>query len=311
MSRRPSLAGAALLLVAVAARAGSDAPPVSSLRIPPGARVMVFAPHPDDETLAAGGLLARLVRSGHAVRVVFFTNGDGFPEAVTALAHGAPRAADYVAYGRRREAEATAALRRLGVPGGAVRFLGFPDGGLAELWRTDWARPYRSPFTGTDRPPYQHVIRPRAAYEGTDLTALVAAELRSFRPTVVVLPHPADQHPDHAHAGMFVVEAVAELQERGALPARLTTLGYLVHYPDWPHRKPPGLDRVLPVPGLAHTSWMSFELTAAERMTKRRALGAYRTQLTVMRGYLETFVTRNELFAALDPVLVADIAAVH
>jgi hypothetical protein len=36
-------------------------------------RVLVIAPHPDDETLATGGLLQRSMAAGGAVRVVFVT----------------------------------------------------------------------------------------------------------------------------------------------------------------------------------------------------------------------------------------------
>lgn len=37
--------------------------------------VLVLAAHPDDEALGCGGTIARFVREGHDVRVMFFTNG--------------------------------------------------------------------------------------------------------------------------------------------------------------------------------------------------------------------------------------------
>jgi LmbE family N-acetylglucosaminyl deacetylase len=37
--------------------------------------VLVFAPHPDDETLACGGTIAKKVRQGEDVHVVFLTDG--------------------------------------------------------------------------------------------------------------------------------------------------------------------------------------------------------------------------------------------
>lgn len=42
-----------------------------------GKRVLVFAPHPDDETLGCGGSLALHAEAGDPVRVVFLTNGAG------------------------------------------------------------------------------------------------------------------------------------------------------------------------------------------------------------------------------------------
>ena len=37
--------------------------------------VLIFAPHPDDETLACGGTIAKKVRQGEDVHVVFLTDG--------------------------------------------------------------------------------------------------------------------------------------------------------------------------------------------------------------------------------------------
>ena len=40
------------------------------------ARVLVLAPHPDDETFGAGGLIQQAVTAGAALRVVFATDGE-------------------------------------------------------------------------------------------------------------------------------------------------------------------------------------------------------------------------------------------
>src|ERR1700754_4701713 len=43
--------------------------------VPPGARAVVIAPHPDDEVLGTGGLLARLSALGRKVLIVAVTDG--------------------------------------------------------------------------------------------------------------------------------------------------------------------------------------------------------------------------------------------
>src|SRR5262249_20266618 len=63
-------------------------PSVEPFRLASDARVVVFAPHPDDETIAVGGLLHRLATAHAAVQVVFVTNGDGYPDAVSRSIHG-------------------------------------------------------------------------------------------------------------------------------------------------------------------------------------------------------------------------------
>jgi LmbE family N-acetylglucosaminyl deacetylase len=288
-------------------------PQTSTLRMPDRARVLVFAPHPDDETLAVGGLIHRLTKSGVPVRVIFITNGDGYPHAVMEeLGKPHPTGSDYLAFGALRQREAIAAVRKLGLGGGSVRFLGFPDGGLAELWRTHWALPYVSPYTGKNRPSYADTADPHVEYEGRDLTAVMARLLADFRPTVVIMPHPSDTHPDHSTASWFVTEAVQRVQAEGRLPGDVRLLTYLVHYPSWPKLTGPAQDRrLVPIAGLTGTVWSEADLTPEELAAKRAALGEYKSQLDVMRGFLRSFAGDNELLAAIDPQLLARIAAVH
>jgi LmbE family N-acetylglucosaminyl deacetylase len=78
-------------------------------------RVLVFAPHPDDESIGCGGLLTLLARAGVPTRVVLVSDGAG--------AGGLPPGAGEV-----RQQEFRAALSRLGVTDFAQ--LGFPDGEL-------------------------------------------------------------------------------------------------------------------------------------------------------------------------------------
>ena len=42
-------------------------------------RVLMLAPHPDDESLGTGGLIQRATRAGGEVHVVFVTDGDNNP----------------------------------------------------------------------------------------------------------------------------------------------------------------------------------------------------------------------------------------
>ena len=81
-------------------------------------RVLVLAPHPDDESIGAGGTLARLAEAGAEVEVVVLTDGERTP--------GTGLAPDEV--GRRRRREATRACAVLGAR--PPRFLGLADESL-------------------------------------------------------------------------------------------------------------------------------------------------------------------------------------
>jgi N-acetylglucosamine malate deacetylase 1 len=99
--------------LALAARAG-DGPAL--LPGPPPGPVLVLAPHPDDETIGAGGAIARHADRGDEVTVVVATSGEG-----TSGGRG-----DVAAV---REAECTSACRALGLASPPV-FLRLPDGRL-------------------------------------------------------------------------------------------------------------------------------------------------------------------------------------
>src|SRR5690606_30041337 len=85
--------------------------------IAPTGRTVVVVPHPDDEALAAGGLIAHQRARGREVVVGAVTDGDAaYPD----------WEGTHLARVRRREQ--LEALHRLGVGRHAVHRLGIPDG---------------------------------------------------------------------------------------------------------------------------------------------------------------------------------------
>jgi LmbE family N-acetylglucosaminyl deacetylase len=85
------------------------------------APAVVFAPHPDDETLGCGGTMILKRDAGTFVGCVFMTDG--------ATSHQAFM--DGAELCRLRKAEAVQATGTLGLDLGSVSFLDFPDGRLA------------------------------------------------------------------------------------------------------------------------------------------------------------------------------------
>ena len=41
-----------------------------------GQRVLVFSPHPDDESIGVGGYIAQSIKNGADIEIVLVTNGD-------------------------------------------------------------------------------------------------------------------------------------------------------------------------------------------------------------------------------------------
>jgi len=264
-------------------------------------RLMIFSPHPDDESLGAGGLIQRVLEAGGKVKVVFITSGDGFPEGVEKEDHiSHPSAKDYNRYGEERRLEALKADATLGVNEHNVIFLGFPDGGLYYLRLKFRAHPmpYKSPFTRKNRPPAFEIIIPRTDYCGEDLRKEIEREILDFHPNLLAVTAPEDWHPDHNSSYYFVKEALTHLKgKRPDLKPRVLT--FLIHYDQWPLDQDAGSGlRLNPPAGLSDggKQWISFSLKPREVQTKRKAILQYHTQLLVMGRFLRSFSRSNELF---------------
>jgi len=94
-------------------------PPGTSERVT-AASALAIAPHPDDEVLGPGGLLAQLAASGAAVRVLFLSDGGG----------GIENVANRAAYRARRRNESARAAEILGLAG--CDALDLADGALSD-----------------------------------------------------------------------------------------------------------------------------------------------------------------------------------
>ncbi|HHW15492.1 MAG TPA: PIG-L family deacetylase [Firmicutes bacterium] len=263
----------------------------AGLSLGPGDRLLVVAPHPDDETLGAGGLIQAARQAHVPVQVVVVTNGDGSTPAAAKLTKALfVTAIDRIKLGHVRQAETLAAMAALGVGREAVHFLGYPDKLLSLLWEDHWKTPYYSPALRSERDVYQNVHTPRAPFAGASVCEDLSGLLRTFRPTVVVLPSALDLHPDHRATALFAQQA---LFDNPTLHPRV--YAYLVHRGAWPSAGP-----YLTVPEntwAAHQEWLSFALEPGWEARKAEAIKLYQSQMAVSPTYLLGFAKRNELFA--------------
>src|SRR5689334_18241615 len=97
-------------------------------------RLLILAPHPDDESIASGGLIQIARAAGAAVRVLVLTDGDNNPWPQRWIEkRWRIDAAARARWGARRREEARAAMRILGLGDEVAGFLGLPDLGLTDL----------------------------------------------------------------------------------------------------------------------------------------------------------------------------------
>ena len=146
--------------------------PVAAIDVVCPGTVLVLAPHPDDESIGCGGVIARLCDAGRPPVVVVATDG--------AFSHPGSRAFPPERLRVVREAEAREAVRILGVPDERVRFLGLADGA--------------APVAG-------------AGFEAA--VGEVEAVVRRFGCSVVLAPWLRDPHCDH-EAVQLMARAVVD-----------------------------------------------------------------------------------------------------
>ena len=145
-------------------------------------RLLILAPHPDDEALATGGLLQRAQAKGAKVYVAFLTDGENnpWPQRV-ADRRWSIGARERARWGARRRGEALRSLRCLGVAPDCVSFLGFPDQQVTDLVMAGDA----------------------------SLTRVLNEVFAEQAPTHVFSPSLHDHHSDHSAAAVAVRAACA------------------------------------------------------------------------------------------------------
>lgn len=259
-----------------------------------GTRVLIVAPHPDDETLCCAGVMQRVRAAGGQVSVLWLTSGDDSRLTLLLIGHTLfGNAATARALGSRRMAEARAATALLDVdPSGQV-FLGYPDRGLLPLLGAYRSQTYTSASTAAATVPYPDAFGPGHPYTGESLQRDFAAAVRRLAPTLILAPSPLDAHPDHRAAGLLAAGVSA--QPGSVIPVRY----WIVHGGEgWP--SPRGLNPGIPLspaPRAVALAPVAFALTAAEEDRKLAALRAYVTQMQVLGPFLLAFVRTTELFS--------------
>ena len=173
------------------ARALAGLPPFTA-----STRLLVIAPHPDDETIATGVLIQQVRAAGGVVQILLLTAGDNNPWPQRWLErrwHIGAR--DRQRWAQRRGEELRRALAALGTCPPTLQTLDWPDMGVTDM-----------------------LLRSRDSAVATMTDAIVR-----FAPDLIAMPALQDRHPDHSAAHILVRLALAGYVGSPGL------LAYLVH----------------------------------------------------------------------------------
>lgn len=268
----------------------------------PGDRVLVLAPHPDDETIGCAGVIQKALKNKNPVRVVFLTFGDNNEWAFLEYRKHpviVPQAVRNMGMVRHREA--LNAARVLGMSPGDLIFLGYPDFGTLGIWYRHWGQrpPFKSILTNAKAVPYTSAFRPGAAYKGEEILRDIKTIIKEFRPTKIFVSHPADHNPDHQSLYLFTKVALWELRLR----SDPSVLPYPVHCKEWPRPRGDHPKNPLVPPAFIEDKirWYVENLDPQEITRKRNALKAHVSQYRSSASYLASFIRTNELFGDFSP----------
>lgn len=228
----PILGGVSILLIVAAlcrSRLGRCRVPLvpGAARYPQG-KVLVLAPHQDDELLLVGGILEDLVQTCE-VHILFSTNGD----------YTRKRPLSRERKGVRMQ-EACHAMREFGIPAERVRFMGFgnewqpersgkPGERYLHLYHAEPETVLQS-FSGeteTWGTAAAPCIQAGLPYTRRNFVQLLRGELASLRPdTIICVDY--DVHADHRALSLLFEEALAaEMKaDAGYAPFVLKTFAY-------------------------------------------------------------------------------------
>ena len=266
-------------------------------------RILILAPHPDDEVLGCGGIIQQAAKRGLPLKVVFLTYGDNnqwsfmvYRKRLIVMPR-AVRAMGLVRYG-----EAQAAAKTLGISSDQLIFLGYPDFRTLAIWYAHWGdRPAaKSMLTEVRAVPYQNAFRPGAPYKADEILKDLKTIIREFKPTRIFLSHPADHNPDHRSLYLFTRVALWDLEEE----LKPEIYPYLTHFKKWP--LPPGYhpEHYLKPPPLLtrKIAWKILPLEDREVTTNHEAIKKHASQFRSHPKYLLSFIRANESFGDFPPV---------
>jgi len=255
-----------------------------TLRLAPYERILIIAPHPDDEVIACGGLIQQALALGDSVWVVYVTSGDGsWPSAWRVTGNLLPGPKDYLELGRFRREEAKAGAQKLGLDTTQLVFLGYPDAHLARIWLQ----------VGLDTTPIrtrneERGTRNEERYSGASVVADLYEQVVRCQPDRLFLPHPLDSHSDH-WATAALLPAIRDDWRQAQLGEFPLTYYYLVHQPGYPglragHKAELG------------RHWYVLPLADTELAMKQTALLCHWSQFTLWGPDPRNYLTDSEFF---------------
>lgn len=264
-----------------------------------GERVLILAPHPDDEVIGCAGVIQQALKAGARVKIIYLTNGDHNELAFIVYEKRITiRRGEFVHMGQVRQKEAVKAMKFLGLSENDLVFLGYPDFGTFTIFSRYWQskKPFRDLLTRISSVPYKDNPSYGAPYQGESILSDLVQQIQYYKPDKIFVSHPADVNVDHKSLYLFLQVALSDLE--GQIP-KPKVYPYLVHCIGWPKPRHYHPELELYPPEEFRTSrinWARADLSFRELDKKYQATLFYKSQTRSSAFYLFSFARENELF---------------
>ena len=264
-----------------------------------GQKILILAPHPDDEAIACAGIIQQALKAKARVKVVYLTNGDHNELAFIVYEKRLTvRRGEFIHMGEVRRKESIQAMKFLGLSEDDLVFLGYPDYGTFEIFCKYWQTkiPFRDRLTRISSVPYKENPSYQAPYYGESILKDLTNQLLDYKPDAIFVSHPADVNVDHKSLYLFLQVALSDLG--GIIPGP-KVYPYLVHVVGWPKPRHYHPEMELHPPDKFLNSkieWLRFNLDFEQLGKKYRSLFFYKSQTESSAFYLFSFARENELF---------------
>lgn len=264
-----------------------------------GQRILILAPHPDDEAIACSGVIQKALKVGAQVKIVYLTNGDHnelsfivYEKRLT-MRQGA-----FIHMGMVRQKESIKAMKFLGLAESDLVFLGYPDYGTFGIFCNYWQakKPFRDRLTRISHVPYKESPSYGSPYYGESILKDLTGQIFDYRPDIIFVSHPADVNVDHKSLYLFLQVALSDLETKILKPQ---VYPYLVHTVGWPKPRHyhPELELYPPDKFIGSSiNWQRLNLDQQELDKKYKNILFYKSQTQVSAFYLFAFARKNELF---------------
>ena len=249
-------------------------------KIGPNQKILIVAPHPDDEIISCGGLIQRMVKNKAKIKIIYISNGENnLISLISQIKHKQPL--NETKLSKKRISEAKNATKILGVNSNNLIFLGYPDSYIKNIYSK------------------KHFLhKNQKQYTKTNLVKKLKQIITKYQPNIIITPHPKDKDPDHQATTLFVQKIIKNLNSKPQLYT------YLIHYPFYPSSKKIQINTSIFPPQKLYQphNWYSLELSQQQKQNKLTAVNQNQSQISnhYSKNFLTSFIKKNEIFQHLN-----------